>query len=393
MVYAALFSLLLILLSVYLIVRLKISNQRLQQRTQDLQEKINLINDDNDTELRHIAALKEKIERYKNLEKILEEINQTLSLEAIAESICRLAFLLLAEKKGSCLLYLADKKTHNLSLFKTKKDDPKSAIKAKEGDIFDSWVVRHNQALIVEDIKKDFRFDLKKIRIEEKRPVGSLISSPLISGHQFLGVLRLDNPESYFYNQDDLRLLATFCDLGAVALESGELFREVQDLAIHDELTGLYTKGHFLLLLKEECKRALRQNKVLSLLIMDIDYFKNYNDRFGHSAGDMVLKVLSRNITEFFKDSNPLIGRFGGEEFCVALPRIDKEDAFSLADKLRNEISKTQVSLRRQETSISVSIGVSGFPADARDEDELIFKADRAMYEAKQKGRNQVCGI
>lgn len=375
----------------YLFKRNSAEKSRLQRETQALQEKINILSDQNSQALKSKFALEEKIVRYRNLKKILEEINKNLSLESIADSLATAAFYLIANNQGNCILYLLDSQPQpGLGLFKAKKEDKKLVIKAKEGDIFDLWVLRHAQALFVEDIRKDFRFDLDKLESEGIRPILSLIGSPLISNHRFLGVLRLDNQRDSFYSQDDLRFLMTICDFGAVALENGKYFEKMQDLATHDALTSLYTKGYFLKRLKEEHRRCARQNAGLSLLMLDIDYFKNYNDRFGHIAGDIVLKSLGLCIVEFLRDLNPISSRFGGEEFCVVLSHIDKQKALSIADTLRAKIEKTKIVLRRQETNITVSIGVSSFPLDARDEDELILKADRAMYEAKRSGRNRV---
>jgi diguanylate cyclase (GGDEF)-like protein len=124
--------------------------------------------------------------------------------------------------------------------------------------------------------------------------------------------------------------------------------------------------------------------------MLDIDHFKDYNDKFGHTAGDIVLKSLSSGITDFLKGLGPIVSRFGGEEFCVILSRTDKKKAASVAEELRVLIEKKKINLRGWETSITVSIGVAAFPGDASEENDLILKSDRAMYEAKQKGRNQV---
>lgn len=364
---------------------------RLQLATQDLQEKINILREQNSQGLKNKFSLEEKIARYRNLKKILEEINQNLTLESIAESLATAAFYLIANNKGNCILYLRDNQTQTaLRLFKTKKEDKKLVIKHKEGDIFDLWVLRHIQALFIEDAKKDYRFDLDKLEGEGARPVLSLISSPLISNHRLLGILRLDNQLASFYSQDDLRFLTAIGDFGAVALENGQYFEKMQNLATHDALTYLYTKGYFLKRLREEYRRCVRQNAVLSLLMLDIDYFKDYNDKFGHIAGDIVLKTLSIIIVEFFKELNPVISRFGGEEFCVVLNQVDKQKALRLAQELCAKIAQAEIVLRRHKTNVTVSIGVASFPFDARDEDELILKADRAMYEAKRLGRNRV---
>ncbi|MBN1913339.1 MAG: sensor domain-containing diguanylate cyclase [Candidatus Omnitrophica bacterium] len=354
-----------------------------------LQEKINLAVNEHSRELKNQSAVEKKILLYKSLKDILEKINRTLDLNSISEILTEAAFTLIANNKGSCVLYLVDNQTYKLGLFKTKKEDKNLIIKAKEGDIFDLWVLRHASPLLIEDIRKDFRFDPEKFRDEGERFVSSVISAPLISDHKFLGILRLDNPTAGFYQQHDLRFLVTICDLVAVALENSELFVKTENLAIHDSLTSLYTRGYFLERLREELKRSARQNKPFSLLMLDIDYFKKYNDKFGHTAGDEVLRSLSRNLCEYLKDLSPIISRFGGEEFCIAIPHMDKKEAYDLSQNLCASVEKTKVILRRQETGITVSIGIAAFPHDATDIDDLITKADRAMYEAKKKGRNR----
>mgnify|MGYP001568906515 CR=1 FL=1 len=380
-------------LFIYLVRKYFNEKSRIEYAAQQMQEKLNIINDENEKEIRNYASLQAKILRYNSLKRIVEEINKSLILDSIAEQLSAAAFSLISNNKGACLMYLVDNQTQNLSLLKAKKEGKKIIIKAKEGDIFDHWVLRHCSALIIEDIKKDFRFDLEKLKHRDLRPISSLISSPFISESRLLGVLRLDNNETNFYSQDDLRFLCRICDLGAVALENSELFEKTQELAIHDELTSLFTKGYFLQHLKEECESASRRNREFSLLMLDIDLFKNYNDKFGHTAGDIVLRRTSQVITNTLKGLEPFVSRFGGEEFCVILPGLDKKKSYAIAESLRERIEEEKIILRRQETFVTVSIGVSGFPSDADRPDGLIEQADKAMYEAKQKGRNRVCCI
>ncbi|MFA5145697.1 MAG: sensor domain-containing diguanylate cyclase [Candidatus Omnitrophota bacterium] len=363
---------------------------QVQYQAQSLEEKSNILNEENRREFKNQSALQAKIARYSSLKDIIEELNRNLVLDSVAESLVSTAFSVISNNKGVCILYLINKQL-NLQILKTRKEDKRLVIKAKEGDIFDLWVLRHASPLLIEDAKKDFRFDLEKLKKLDLRPVLSLINSPLMSEHRFFGTLRLDSSQTGCFLQDDLRFLVKICDLGAAALENSELFQRAQNLAIHDSLTALYTKGYFLERLKEECKKSIRQRSVFSLLMLDIDFFKDYNDKFGHTAGDIVLKSLSRGIVEFLKQPNPTVSRFGGEEFCVILENTDKQKAYNLAGALREKIEKNKILLRRQETNITVSIGVAAFPLDAADGEDLIKKADMAMYEAKQKGRNQVC--
>jgi len=360
---------------------------------QDIQERFNLLNVEYSKELRVNRALKEKNKRYNSLKDVLEKINQSLDLDIVADTFAAEVFSLIGNNLGVCVLYLVDSSTQKFSLFKTKKDDPALVIKSKEGNIFDLWVLRHASPLLVEDTKNDFRFDPEKLKLLDSRPIGSLISAPFISENKFLGIIRLDNKMTRYFSQDDLRFLVAISDLGALALENSELFRKTQDLAIHDALTSLYTKGYFAQRLSEELKRCARQEMPLSMMMLDIDLFKNYNDKFGHTAGDIVLKEISRIIRETLSNFNSIISRFGGEEFCVAITGMDKNSALGLAESLRQRLEKEKIVLRRVESRVTVSIGVAGFPVDSRDEDELIQLADKALYKAKQKGRNRVCCI
>jgi diguanylate cyclase (GGDEF)-like protein len=347
--------------------------------------------EENSHYLQQRLALEKKIIRYDSLKEVVRRINENLQLDIVADSLTSLTFSLIALDKGACILYMVDSSAQGLSLISAKKQDRSMIFRGKNGDIFDLWVLKHASPLLIENTHQDFRFDPDKFNTHDLRPIFSLISVPFLVEHKFLGILRLDSPQENFYSQDDLRLLLTIADLGAVALENSLLFQEAKNLAIHDSLTALYTKRYFMERLKEECVLSLKNDSVFSLLMIDIDYFKNYNDTFGHSAADIVLKEISLEIKRCFGGLNPIVSRFGGEEFCVILPGTAKDKANILAEQLRLKTEEKIVVLRRKETKITVSIGVASFPADASADEDLIMKADLAMYQAKQSGRNRVC--
>lgn len=382
------------LLVIFILLRINVYQvSSLVSETQKLQEKINLVDDELRKKNSLHSAFSLKIERYKSLKVLVEQINSQLDPEHVAKSLLASVFELIAHRKGNCILYIVDIVRHRLNLYVTKKEDEGLVIKAKEGDIFDHWVLRHNSSLLVEDARKDFRFDLDKIKKEYSRPIQSLISAPLVSQEKVLGIIRLDNPRAEIFSQDDLRFLDTISSLGAVALENAKLFKETQELAIKDSLTGCFTKGYFLERLGEELKRSMRSQSPLSLLMLDIDHFKEYNDKFGHIVGDIVLKQLSQYLRGFFQVHHGMVCRFGGEEFSVFLPSMNKAKAVELSDKLRQEIQNRDIVLRQKKTSITISIGLAVYPQDVRGEEELIQKADVALYQAKQQGRNRVCSI
>lgn len=388
-----LFYLLNVSLIYYLLRRFSVLNYALDFRMQELNEKTNILDAEYTRKKQNNLALQENFQRINNLKNILEKISQGLDLDLVAEILANDAFSLIGRNKGVCLLYLVESRTQKLGLFKTKKEDLSMVIKTKEGSIFDLWVLRHSTPLLIEDIKNDFRFDVEKFKELDMRSVLSLVSSPLISENKFLGILRLDSQIQKFFNQDDLRFLVAISDLGAVAIENSELFKKTQELAIRDALTGFYSKGYFLERLKEECTRSKHLNRSLIFIMVDIDLFKNYNDEFGHMAGDIVLKKVSQLILESLGSLNPLISRFGGEEFCIVVSGLSKVEAFNAAEKLRKAIEKERILLRRTETHVTVSIGLAELSAEIVDEVELIRSSDKAMYQAKQKGRNQVCCI
>lgn len=358
---------------------------------QVLEEKINTLTYDINNIQKAKPHLLRKLSRYQELKSAVEKINRELSLEYVVNTLIGIGFELIADKKGVARLYLIDGTAVRPKLSASRKEFDAMVIKAKEGDIFDYWVLKHSQPLFIGDIKNDFRFDKEKLKSQELYPVSSLIAAPFVSEERILGILRLDCPEPDFYNQDDLGILATLCDLGAVALENVQLYSRTKELAIHDGLTLLYTKGYFLERLKEELGRSIRSRLNLSLLMMDIDHFKDYNDTYGHMAGDIILKKIGVSLAEFFQGANGVVCRFGGEEFAVLLPDTDKEKALKLAEGIRCGIQAEKVVIRRKETHVTISVGVTSLASGVIEEDELIRKADAALYEAKQKGRNRVC--
>jgi diguanylate cyclase (GGDEF)-like protein len=316
-----------------------------------------------------------------------------LSLHDTSATLSQEVSRLFGDKNITIILYLFHSKTGELGISASQKGQMQINIKDKRGDMFDQWMVKTMQPLRVEDTKRDFRFDLEKLEVEseDRRKIRSLISVPLTIGNKALGILRVDSPKAGQFAMEDLRFLRTIGDLGAIAIENAQLYEKVEDLAIRDGLTGLYLK-HFLMdRLAEEINRELKRGEELAFIMLDLDDFKKYNDKHGHTAGDIVLKTVARVLKGRFKAPGNVLARYGGEEFCVLLPGCSKDKAVALAEEFRKQVAATEILLRREKTQVTVSIGVASFPGDAQMREELIQKADHALYKAKQKGRNQVC--
>ncbi len=165
---------------------------------------------------------------------------------------------------------------------------------------------------------------------------------------------------------------------------------KLRQLAITDGLTGIYNHRYFRRQLKLEISRSKRFKMPFSLILFDLDYFKTYNDQFGHLSGDKVLKRFARLLYEHIREVDT-VARYGGEEFVLLLPGTDKEAAVMVAEKIRLLVSHTPFPhiKKMQSGKVTVSAGVATYPDDARDGEELIQKTDQAMYQAKKAGRNQ----
>jgi diguanylate cyclase (GGDEF)-like protein len=336
-------------------------------------------------------ALQERTKKFITLSEIAQTFSSTLNRQEISSFMVEKTMSLIG-KGENCSLYLVDREINRLRLAIIKsnnRDISKEKYLGKDGDIYDHWAVRQKQVLLIEDTRKDFRF-----REEDSISVGwqvsSLVSSPLIRGEQILGLLRLDSPRPLTFTANDLRFLDIISNIGAAALENARLLERTEELGKRDGLTNLYVHRYFLEELARQLQEALRSSSALSLLMIDIDNFKSYNDLYGHTVGDLVLKRLAR-ILLIVSGVDAIVSRYGGEEFAVILPRLKKEQALVRAEEIRKRVMQEAVYIRKVETHISVSIGVKTFPQDAMLPEGLIKKSDDALRMAKAQGKNRTC--
>ncbi len=178
----------------------------------------------------------------------------------------------------------------------------------------------------------------------------------------------------------------------ALALRRIRLYNDVENLAITDGLTRMHTRRHLNERFEEEFGRAKLKKSPLSFLMIDVDHFKKVNDQYGHLTGDMVLREVARIIAAQIREID-IAGRYGGEEFCVILPDTDKPGALVVAERIRCAVFEDKIKAYDAALTISVSVGVAGFPDDALQMEELLDKSDWALYRAKKSGRNRVLGF
>lgn len=177
-------------------------------------------------------------------------------------------------------------------------------------------------------------------------------------------------------------------DVLNTAVEKSRYYEKMRDLAVKDGLTGVYNHRYFQEQLDMFMEQSMRSGKKLALVIADIDHFKSFNDRYGHQTGDMVLKQFSSLLESHIRKTD-FIARYGGEEFVIVLNNID-ENVLETADKLRKFVEDKRIyNTKGEKLSITASFGVAVFPDNAQSKDGLIKEADRALYRAKENGRNQ----
>ncbi len=334
-----------------------------------------------------ISILFEKYSTYYHLRKFAEGLTTSLSVKQLSQMIVKQCAEFIP-RGDVVLLAFADPEGRKMSVIASQSASDKAPkILEKQGDLFDIWVVRNRKRLIVNDAHQDFRFDISETMKHEK--IRSLIIVPLLYEGRVIGTLRIHASRPENFSNDDLRLLDAIGGVASTALSNAKLYEKTEELAIRDSLTGLYLRRFFYQRLKDEHRRVLLTHRPLSLLICDLDHFKNCNDRYGHTAGDLMLIHFSEILKE--NTENAVVARYGGEEFAVLLPEVSKQEAAEIAEKIRQAVEESPFIIRREKLKMTVSIGVSSLPDDTLDLESLVQKSDRALYDAKRKGRNKVC--
>lgn len=191
------------------------------------------------------------------------------------------------------------------------------------------------------------------------------------------------------YGQHYLDRASIFIPQIALGLKRTRLFLEVQERSRIDGLTGLYLRRYFLERLQTEIQRARRYSTVFSLLLADLDLFKSINDKYGHLAGDKVLRDVARAFSDAVRPGD-MVGRYGGEEFIVLMPFATPDDVRQAAEKIRRTIAESRIEVEGKKLSVTVSIGICHYPGDGAGAKELLAAADGALYWVKNHGRNGI---
>lgn len=340
-------------------------------------------------------GLYRKIERFGTLSELARDITCISNYEALLKAILDNAAILLNAEQGS--LMVLDHKTEMLLLEARRgiSNEITERLEIQKGEGITGKVAESGTPFLVKDIENDPRINQKN---RPRYKTRSLVSTPIKIEDRVIGVLNLsDKTTGEAFDEGDLELIQSFAAHAAVVMERRRCESQIEDLrklSITDHLTGLLNRRYLLERLEEEILRSQRHSRPLSLIMLDIDGFKDYNDMFGHLKGDKALKTIVDAMINSVR-SIDIVCRYGGDEFVIILPETEKTEAIVIAKRLRSDIAKLDLQTedragQRKVINLTVSIGLVSYPEGGKTVKLLLEHVDMALYFAKNKGRNRV---
>ncbi|HXX80949.1 MAG TPA: sensor domain-containing diguanylate cyclase [Thermodesulfovibrionales bacterium] len=297
---------------------------------------------------------------------------------------------------SSWSIFLLDEETGEFVL--EKKDEGKKKgsnlkkTRLRPGEGIAGWVVKEGIPLIVPDVSHDERF-MSGTDKRSERKAQSLICVPVKSKERVIGVMEFAKKAETPFTKDDLDLLVKLMDYAALSIERVSLYHKMAELAITDDLTKLFNSRYLNRTIEVEIHRCERSRTSVSLIFMDIDYFKQVNDHHGHLVGSKLLVEVSQLLMRSLR-SIDIVARYGGDEFVVVLPQTPPDVAAKVAERIRKSIAQnTFLKKDGYIIKITASFGVSSYPESAKSKEELLKLADEAMYRVKNYTRNGVYAI
>lgn len=327
--------------------------------------------------------LEDKVNGIEDLYEITKDMSVALDFDkifAIFQDVLKKRF----EFKICSLIYI-EKTGENVykigKILRIFEDSLLNTTKAGKMDdaLFECFLTEKERMLVIknQDVRLKEKFNLP-------REANAFIAVPLIVEKELMGILSMED-----LKEEDFEKFIIVAGQFALEMKKAMLYEKVEELALTDGLTGLFVRRHFLKCLKEEIERSMRHKLTLALIMIDIDNFKRCNDNYGHLVGDVVLKEIAVIIKGNTREVD-LAGRYGGEEFCVALPETDKEGSMQVAERIRNAVENRKISAYGENVHVTISVGLATYPKDEKEMTELIQTADEALYAAKRGGKNKI---
>jgi diguanylate cyclase (GGDEF)-like protein len=338
--------------------------------------------------------LYKKFNRFATISELTKAIAPIQNYDTLLRTILDKSAELLKAEQGS--LMLLDQETDVL-LLEAKKgivEGVTEKLRIHRGEGIAGKVAELGEPILVENLEKDPRIKQKNRQHYKTR---SFVSVPIKIEDRIIGVLNLsDKASGEVFNEEDLNLIQSFATHAAIVMERNVFYNkseELKKLTITDPLTGLLNRRYLYERLKDEVARSERHGYPLSLLMLDLDGFKYCNDTFGHLFGDKTLKIIAETLLNTVR-SMDIVARYGGDEFMVILPETDESLAIDIAERLRNNVAKKvvlpQVAAGTGPRTLTTSIGIVCYPEHGETVELLLENVDKALYRAKNKGKNRI---
>ncbi len=325
-----------------------------------------------------------------NIGMLTNEVGETREYNELFQLILNRSTEIVKAEQASLMILDESSKELSVKACKGMSENVIRNLHIQIGDGIAGKVFQTGEPLLVEDIEKDHRVQQRK---KMKYKTKSFISVPLIMKDRAIGVLNIsDKITGEIFNEDDLKIVKIFASQVSIALERTQLYqrsKEMEQVLITDHLTNLLNRRYFFERTTEELARAQRHSYPLSLMMIDVDDFKWYNDQNGHLAGDEALRSVAAVIRETVRNID-FVARYGGEEFTVVLPQTSKREAIVIGQRIRNEVEKFYFPYEENQPlgNFTISVGLATYPEDARNIKSLIDAADKALYRSKASGKN-----
>ena len=335
------------------------------------------------------------LETSKREQELLYRASQTLSIALTPDSVMEVGLAAAAEIAAhdfaAITEYQPEGRRHIVKRALGAQADDLEGLRFRDNNSLTAMVVKNRHYLPYRgefDPKQQVLFT-KKAKL---KGMESLLVLPLVVREEPIGTLIVASRERSAFATSVRETLQALANQVAVSLSNARAVRQLEELATTDGLTGCLNKRAFLDQLGQKMMAAQRFGRKLSLIITDLDHFKAVNDTYGHAAGDRVLQELGR-VLKTMKRETDLVARFGGEEFCVLCEETDARGAQLLAERVREELARTELQTEIGALKVTASLGVATFPDHAKSAEELFAQGDKALYAAKHQGRNRVCSV
>jgi diguanylate cyclase (GGDEF)-like protein len=341
-----------------------------------------------ETILRLRKATQDHIRSLETINTLSQQINSSLETEQVLTLLN--AALQKAVAADSYYVGLENNGSIRLDLFY---DDGEyfTDVEIPMDNTLAGWVIKNQATLFLPDLREGTGIlDMDQTMIGKNRTSLSWIGVPMRTAH-INGMLAVSSYKANAFVHTDMEMLSNMAQHAALALDNTVHHKQVEKQSRLDSLTGTYNHRYFLQALQDLIDEAQNQGKVVSLIMLDIDFFKRYNDSFGHQVGDLVLTKLCETIQKNIKKGD-FVGRWGGEEFVIALPGARGDEAHQVAKRIQKTMQDLVISHPKHDMipAPTVSQGISVFPDEADEIERFIYLADQRLYKAKGRGRDQI---